>query len=91
MCAGEIWKLPRVVFPVDSPLKGKLGELSVLAGEEIGREGEKVIEGPCSFILCCLLRSLWAAEQCGGSQKGQPGAAACLVPVPDLPFPSHLV
>lgn len=91
MSAGEIWKLPWVVIPVDSPLKGKLGEFSVLAGEEIGREGGRVIGGPCSLIPHCLLRSLWAAEQCGGSQKEQPGAAACLVLVRDLPFLSHLV
>lgn len=91
MCAGEIWKLPWVVISVESPLKGKLGELSVLAGEEIGREGGKVIGGPCSFIPSCLLRSLWAAERCGISQKEQPGAAACLVLVPDLTFLSYLV
>lgn len=68
------------------PTEGKLGELSVLAGEEIGREDGKVIGGPCS-----LIPRLWAAEQCGGSQKEQPGAAACLVPVPDFSFLSHLV
>lgn len=40
---------PGVVTPVDSLRKGKLGELFVLAREDIGREGGKVTGGHCSL------------------------------------------
>lgn len=63
---------PVFVISVDSPVKGNLGELSVLAREEPGREGGRVIGGHCSLIPFFLPKSLWAAEQRSDSQSGSP-------------------